>query len=84
MCFLCVDVENLLNTGCSLILSMKWSNRFFFKTDRYEGTLYKRSPYFVGSKLWDALEREVIELPDLLSFMARIKKMNRVYYVDLL
>ena len=27
------------------------SNRIVFKTDSFEGTLYKRSPYFVGTKL---------------------------------
>ena len=31
------------------------SNRIVFKTDQYEGTLYKRSPYFLGSKLWNDL-----------------------------
>ena len=44
------------------------SRRIVFKTDRYEGTLYKRSPYFVGSKLWDSLSMEIIEMPDIYSF----------------
>ena len=59
------------------------SNRIVFKTDRYEGTLYKRSPYFVGTKLWNLLQLDVIELPDIYSFKSRIKKMNKTY-VDLL
>ena len=29
------------------------STRIVFKTDAYEGTLYKRCSYFVGSKLWN-------------------------------
>ena len=44
------------------------SKRVVFKTDHYEGTLYKRSPYFVGSKLWNALSISDIELPDIFSF----------------
>ena len=41
------------------------SGRVVFKTDRFEVTLYKRSPYFVGTKLWSALPCSIIELPDL-------------------
>ena len=41
------------------------SKRIVFKTDHYEGTLYKRSPYFQGAKLWDALSISDIELPDI-------------------
>ena len=55
------------------------SKRIVFKTDSYEGTLYKQSPYFVGSKLWDGLPTDVIELPDMFSFKARIKRMNCVF-----
>ena len=29
--------------------------RIVFRTDNYEGVLYKSSPYSVGSKLWNAL-----------------------------
>ena len=59
------------------------SARIVFKTDQYEGTVYKRSPYFLGSKLWDKLPLDYIELPDMFSFKKRLKAMNRVY-VDLL
>ena len=34
-----------------------------FKTDNYEGTLYKRSPYFLGAKLWGELPLDIIEAP---------------------
>ena len=59
------------------------SRRPVFKTDRYEGTLYKRSPYFVGSKLWDNLTIDIIELPDIYAFKARLKRLNNSY-VDLI
>ena len=59
------------------------SMRIVFKTDNYEGSLYKRSPYFVGSKLWDLLPREIIEIPDIYSFKMRLKRLNKTY-VDLL
>ena len=59
------------------------SNRIVFKTDTYEGTLYKRSPYFVGSKLWDKLPMDVIEAPNIFVFKKMLRRMN-VTYVDLL
>ena len=59
------------------------SKRIVFKTDRYEGIVYKRSPYFIGVKLWDSLTVDTIELPDIFSFKARLKSYNR-QYVDLL
>ena len=55
------------------------SRRIVFKTDAYEGTLYKKSPYFVGAKLWDELALDVIELPDVYSFKARLKCLNAFY-----
>ena len=44
-----------------------------FRTDNYEGTLYKRSPYFQGCKLWDNMALEYTELPDIFTFKARLK-----------
>ena len=51
------------------------STRIVFRTDHYEGTLYQRSPYFVGSKLWNALPVSDIELPDIHKFRARFKRL---------
>ena len=59
------------------------STRIVFKTDQYEGTLYKRSPYFLGAKLWDKLPFADIELPDIFHFKKRLKCENKKY-VDLL
>ena len=55
------------------------SKRIVFKTEHYEGTLYKRSPYFLGAKLWDALAISHIELSDIFAFRKRLKAMNRTY-----
>ena len=44
------------------------STRIVFKTDRYEGSLYNRSPYFVGSKLWDRLPPDVILSQNIFEF----------------
>ena len=55
------------------------SVRLVFKTDQYEGALDKRSPYFIGSKLWDALPISDIECPDIFSFRKRLRTYNRVY-----
>ena len=41
------------------------------------------SPYFVGTKLWNALQSGVIELPDIYTFKTSIKKVNRTY-IDML
>ena len=37
------------------------SRRIVFKTDSFEGTLYKRSPYFVGANCWDKISLDTIE-----------------------
>ena len=55
------------------------SIRIVFKTANYQGTLYKRSPYFFGAKLWDDLSIADIELPDIFSFKKRLKRLNHVY-----
>ena len=52
--------------------------RIVFRTDRYEGSQYKRSPYYVGAKLLDALSAEDISLPDVFSFKNKLKKSNRM------
>ena len=59
------------------------STRIVFRTDNYEGTLYKRGPYFQGCKFWDNLPLDVVELPDIFSFKIKLKRLNSVY-VDLL
>ena len=61
----------------------RMSDRIVFKTAAKEGTLYKRSPYFVGAKLWDTLSLHDIDLPDIYAFKSRLKRLNRVY-LDLL
>ena len=59
------------------------SNRIVFKTDGYEDSLYKCSPYFVSAKLWDRLSPEVIGMPNIFVFKNALRRMNR-NYVDLL
>ena len=53
------------------------SNTFEFQTDSFEGTLYKGRPYFVGTKLWNALPKDVIDLPDIFSFKSSINPLLR-------
>ena len=59
------------------------STRKVFRTANFEGTVYKRSPYYIGAKLWDSLAEANIDLPDIYAFKNRLKRLNRVY-VDLL
>ena len=42
--------------------------RIVFKTDNYECTLYKCSPYVVGSKLGYQLPKESIDIPGIYPF----------------
>ena len=59
------------------------STRIVFRTDKYEGGIYKRSPYFVGTKLWDKLPLNVIESPNMFVFRNNIRRLDKTY-VDLL
>ena len=59
------------------------SMHIVFKTDGYQGGLNKHSPNFVGTTLWDALLREIIEMPDIYSFEKRVTGLN-CRYIDLL
>ena len=43
-----------------------------FLTDHYQSSRYKNSPYFRGTVLWDLLPVDVILLPTLQEFKARI------------
>ena len=60
-----------------------YGEKGLFGTNGKDGTLYKRSPYFIGAKLWDALPVDNIELPDIFLFKNRLKRLNKAY-VDLL
>ena len=60
-------------------INTRASHPIVFKADHYEGTLYKRSPYFVGAKLWDTLPVEDIDVPCIFEFKKRLKKINRKY-----
>ena len=61
-----------------LVRDTRISRRTVFKTDSKEGTLYKRSPYFVGAKLWFLLPAGVIDLPDIFTFKTRLVRLNTV------
>ena len=40
---------------------------------------YKRSLYYIGSYLWDALPAYDIYLPDIFTFKQRLRHTNKVY-----
>ena len=58
------------------------STRKVFKTANFEGTLYKRSPFYVGANLWDSMAEHDIDMPDIYTFKNRLKKLQNVY-IDL-
>ena len=41
--------------------------------------VYERSPYYVGTKLWNELPVRVQESHDIFAFKKEIARMNRVY-----
>ena len=59
------------------------STRRVFKTANFEGTMYNRSPYYVGAKLWDSMAATDIDLPEIFAFRKRLKQLSNKY-VDLL
>ena len=59
------------------------SRRIVSKTDSKEGNMFKRSLNFVGYKLWNVLPDDTIDLTDIYTSKARLKRVNRAY-VDLL
>ena len=46
----------------------RFSRQIVFRTDSKEGVLHKRSPYFVGAKLWDSMTLDTLQLPDIYTF----------------
>ena len=58
-----------------LVCDARISRRTVFKPDSKEGTLYKRSPYFVGAKLWVLLAADVIDLLDIFKFKTRLVRL---------
>ena len=72
-------------TVCDLIIFLQKCRiiRIVFKTDNYECTLFKRSPYVDESKLGKQLPKDSINIPDMYPFKTRLKRLNETY-VDLL
>ena len=48
-------------------------NRYNFRTETYQSSKYKSSPYFKGSVSWDKLPADIIRLPTLIEFKAKLK-----------
>ena len=55
------------------MVSTRQGNRYNFRVENYQGTKYKRSPCFKGSTLWDELPLNVINIPILREFKAKIR-----------
>ena len=50
-----------------------------FKVPTRISPVYENSPYYMGSKLWNELHKNIQESPDVFSFKKEVKKLNRVY-----
>ena len=41
--------------------------------------LYERSPYYLGTKLWNEFSKDIQNLPNIYAFKKEIDRENRVY-----
>ena len=53
--------------------NIRQGNRFNFKTENYQSSKYRSSPYFKGSVTWDDLPVDVIRAQTLNEFMVKLR-----------
>ena len=54
-------------------------DKIVFKVPAKISLTYERSPYYVGTKLWDELPKAIQDCGDIYAFKKEIAKMNRIY-----
>ena len=54
-------------------------DKIVFKVPAKILPVYERSPYYVGTNLWNELPVSVQDAPDIFTFKREIARMNRVY-----
>ena len=54
-------------------------SKYVFKTDVKMGRKYKRSPYFLGTRLWDSLDKSTQDLPCKFMFKKKIETIYKKY-----
>ena len=51
--------------------------KYVFKRDTKMGRKYQKSPYFLGTRLWDNIDKETQELPCKFAFKKKIDLMYK-------
>ena len=60
------------------------AEKIVFKVPAKILPVYENSPYYIGTKVWNELSKNIQECPDVFVFKKEIRKMNRVLkYVKL-
>ena len=54
-------------------------DKIVFKVPTKILLIYERSPYYIGTKLWNELNRTTQDSPDVFAFKKELRRMNRVY-----
>ena len=55
------------------------ADKICFKVPTKVSPVYERSPYYIGTKLWNEFSKEVQNLPNVYAFKKEIDRVNRVY-----
>ena len=54
-------------------------NKYVFKTESKIGRKYKKSRYYLGTRLWNGIDKETQDSDSIFSFKRKIDKMYRKY-----
>ena len=55
------------------------ADKINFKVPARITPLYERSPYYLGTKLWNDFTKTIQDVPDVYAFKKEINRMNRSY-----
>ena len=55
------------------------ADKICFKVPTKVSPVYERSPYYIGTKLWNEFSKEVQNLPNVYAFKKEIDRVNHVY-----
>ena len=66
--------KNFANVERIFVRNTHQGNRYNFRVENYQNSKYRNSPYFKGSNLWDNLPIDVINVPTLGEFKAKLKR----------
>ena len=53
--------------------------KYVFKTDTKIGKKYERSPFYIGTRLWNRLSKEIQESPNIYVFKHKVARLYKCY-----